>query len=395
VVTKLPEAGAVLQMGDVLMETEGNPVILIHGDVPLWRQLVPGTSGIDVAMVRGALAELGYDVGDQASQVYDVTLAAALDQLYVTAGYPTPSSRADAQANLKEKQDALAAAETEVTTAQEALRDAQAGPTQAQLTAANNEIAAAQRDLTAAQQAFSAGTGDAVEVSLAQAALDLAKANLADLQKTKDTTAEQAALTQAQAVRDKAQQEVTDAQVTSVGPKDLLAVTTTTLRVDTVSASLGMDSAGQVITWTDTMMFARAELTDSQRLMIATGSEVTVTLPDGMEVPGVVEEVTASHVDEYDMWTTIPAEVRVALEDQGLLEQYGVCGVTIRLVQGEAADVLVVPVTALVALSEGGYAVQKENGELIGVDVGLIADTRAEITVTYGDLEEGDVVVVA
>jgi hypothetical protein len=70
-------------------------------------------------------------------------------------------------------------------------------------------------------------------------------------------------------------------------------------------------------------------------------------------------------------------------------------GVTIALIEDEAADALVVPVTALLALSEGGYAVELEDGGLIGVEIGLIQDTRAQIMPTTGDLKEGDLVVIA
>jgi hypothetical protein len=56
---------------------------------------------------------------------------------------------------------------------------------------------------------------------------------------------------------------------------------------------------------------------------------------------------------------------------------------------------LVVPVTALLALSEGGYAVELENGTLVGVEIGLIQDTRVQILPTTGDLSEGDLVVIA
>lgn len=43
-------------------------------------------------------------------------------------------------------------------------------------------------------------------------------------------------------------------------------------------------------------------------------------------------------------------------------------------------DVLVVPVGALLALSEGGYAVQLRNGKLIKVTTGLFAKGLVEIS---------------
>ena len=65
------------------------------------------------------------------------------------------------------------------------------------------------------------------------------------------------------------------------------------------------------------------------------------------------------------------------------------------MIEDEATDALVVPVTALLALSEGGYAVELKAGGLVGVEIGLVQDTRAQITVTAGELQEGDLVVIA
>jgi len=60
------------------------------------------------------------------------------------------------------------------------------------------------------------------------------------------------------------------------------------------------------------------------------------------------------------------------------------------------AGVMAVPVTALLALTEGGYAVEVDNGDgttrLIGVDPGLYADNLVEVA--SSGLQVGDLVVV-
>jgi hypothetical protein len=69
--------------------------------------------------------------------------------------------------------------------------------------------------------------------------------------------------------------------------------------------------------------------------------------------------------------------------------------VTLMLVRQERADVLAVPVNALLALLEGGYAVERltDSGEseLVAVETGLFADGWVEVT---GELAAGDAVVV-
>jgi hypothetical protein len=61
----------------------------------------------------------------------------------------------------------------------------------------------------------------------------------------------------------------------------------------------------------------------------------------------------------------------------------------------EASGVLIVPVSALLAVANGGFAVEVVAGsgtELIAVEVGTVVDTQAEIS---GAVEAGDVIVVA
>lgn len=68
--------------------------------------------------------------------------------------------------------------------------------------------------------------------------------------------------------------------------------------------------------------------------------------------------------------------------------------VDVELVEDERRNVLVVPVTALLARRSGGYAVEVKRGsgtEIVRVEPGLYADDLVEIS---GDVREGDEVVV-
>jgi hypothetical protein len=62
-----------------------------------------------------------------------------------------------------------------------------------------------------------------------------------------------------------------------------------------------------------------------------------------------------------------------------------------------ATDVLSVPVEALLAVAEGGYAVEVRDGattRLVGVDTGAFADGRVEIAGTTGEIADGLEVVI-
>jgi hypothetical protein len=68
--------------------------------------------------------------------------------------------------------------------------------------------------------------------------------------------------------------------------------------------------------------------------------------------------------------------------------------VDVRAVSEAVENVLAVPVSALLALAEGGYAIELVDGTgttLVSVDPGFFADGWVEIT---GDVQVGDVVVV-
>ncbi|MDR1633578.1 MAG: hypothetical protein LBS27_01355 [Bifidobacteriaceae bacterium] len=401
IVTKLPEAGSILKVGEPILEVEGSPVFLLQGEIPLWRDLSAGMSGIDVDTLRQALVALGFSAGDTAAATpYDAALAGAIDALYAAGGYPAPSTRPDAVGLREAANQELAAAREAAAAARQGLAAARRGPSGQEKTAAAEAVAAADRALAKARRCSEAdraeqyGTGGECDVEAAKGNLNSAQAALADLNQATDTSAEQAALTSAEAALATAQTKADQAALSAVGPKDILIVATAEMRVDQVLAKIGQSAEGPVVSYTDTTVFANVDLTDAQRKILVTGSPVEVSLPDGTVLEGQVGEVTASRQDP-DTWETIPARARIDMEDQATLTEAGLSGVTIAMIQDQAADALVVPVTALLALSEGGYAVELKGGGLVGVEIGLIQDTRAQITPTTGDLEEGDLVVIA
>jgi hypothetical protein len=95
-----------------------------------------------------------------------------------------------------------------------------------------------------------------------------------------------------------------------------------------------------------------------------------------------------------DSSPTLPVEVSLSKpEDAGDLDQ---APVTVHLTTSSAKGVLAAPVQALVALAEGGYAVEKVTGatttHLVAVKLGASADGWVQVT---GDVHAGDQVVVA
>lgn len=168
-----------------------------------------------------------------------------------------------------------------------------------------------------------------------------------------------------------------------------VVVTPTPVRVSTVSTSLGADAAGAVLKYTDTTRWVTAELSDDQKDLVAVGMKVALTIGD-KSVPGTVTSVvaaasadpndpTADQSQKYDATVSIDDMAAIGAVDSG--------SVDVVVTSGEHKGVLAVPVGALVALAEGGYAVELTSGKLVAVTTGLFADGLVEVS---GDgLSEG------
>ena len=84
--------GATIGNGELLGEIDGQPLFVLTGAVPAWRDLAPGESGPDVAELQKALASLGYsDYGDT-SGFYGGGTEDAVSAFYKHLGYTAPTS---------------------------------------------------------------------------------------------------------------------------------------------------------------------------------------------------------------------------------------------------------------------------------------------------------------
>ncbi len=137
----------------------------------------------------------------------------------------------------------------------------------------------------------------------------------------------------------------------------------------------------------------RMELPVDRRDRVSVGSEVVVRLPGDLSATGSVQYVGSVVVSPDDRRGADFVEVTVRLDDPLLGTQFHGYPVEVEIVADRAAGVLAVPIKALVALSEGGYAVEVERDDgqidLVGVETGMYADGLVEIR---GDLDDGDLV---
>jgi peptidoglycan hydrolase-like protein with peptidoglycan-binding domain len=128
--------------------------------------------------------------------------------------------------------------------------------------------------------------------------------------------------------------------------------------------------------------------------LVEVGDPVVITLPDDREVPGRVASIgRVVRPTGPEAGSPEVIEVRVELGETGI--DLEAAPVDVEVESDRASGVLAVPVRALLALSDGGYAVEvvRPDGrtELVGVETGDFAGGLVEVT---GALVEGDEVVV-
>lgn len=170
------------------------------------------------------------------------------------------------------------------------------------------------------------------------------------------------------------------------------------IRVSAQSATVGA-SVGPGATVLDATTATRVitlDLSASRQDLVARGQAVTIDLPGDVTVGGTVREVGRVATASQDgSVTTVP--VTIDVDDASKLPDLDAAPATVRVVTEERAGVLAVPVNALIALLEGGYAVEKiaDDGSrrYVGVRIGLFEKGMVEVS---GDgLQAGDRVVTA
>ena len=122
---------------------------------------------------------------------------------------------------------------------------------------------------------------------------------------------------------------------------------------------------------------------DRQELAVR-GAGVEVELPGGDTVKGAIEDVGAvasseTEPDGSQSDPTIDLTIRLRDTPRRMLDQ---APVDVHLERGGVQDALTVPVTALLARSGGGYAVEVHDGagrRVVPVDPGVFADGDVEI----------------
>lgn len=443
IVTMVPEVGTELKEGSVALEVSGRPVLLLQGELPVYRDLRPGSKGDDVLQLEQALERMGFLSG--ADDTWSDATGAGIQALYATAGYTANATSKTDQAALdaardgvrmanQSLQDAIKAlneaggasgsslleAKAAVADAQDALTVAQTTRTAA-IATANGDLAVAQAAVDDADDSGTPAVGspeyielqstltDATNnvsvvttqqntaVNAAQRALDIARARLAEAQSPGDTTS----LIRA---RDDAKRQVADASQqlqdlektvgTWMPAGELIFLKLLPVQVADVQAQRGGTATGAFMTVSgaDVAMTVGVQESDARRLEV--GDKVIIDEPDLLEEP---LEATISEIPEAGDSGRVQMEILLENMPPQLM------GASVRViipVESTSGEVLVVPAAALSAVANGDVRVEVEDADnpgttrFVTVVTGLAADGVVEVKPVDGELKKGDRVVV-
>jgi peptidoglycan hydrolase-like protein with peptidoglycan-binding domain len=410
-VTDIVQEGEIVVSGDVLYDVNTRPVVVLEGDVPAYRAFSNRMSdGPDVEQLERALVDLGYDPGGRISVDEDFTSATAdaiellqgaigaeeTGQLALGDVIFAPTSASFVAEVLVDIADQVAPGTPIIATS------APVGGTVTSIADEGSVIGRGEVLLTIDQEpvilligaipAYRTMTAGVEGDDVAQLEQNLADLGFDDVEGFVVDGDYDTATTLAVA----AWQAATGASPDGVVNLGDVHVSPTPVRISETLVRPG-DAVGNgtpILRSSVSSTFVTVELSTDDQDLVAVGEAVVVVLPDGSREAAVVTDIGSVVLATQQGDTYF--EMTVTLEDPDAAQGLDEAPVDVEVIGDRADDVLVVPVTALVALAEGGYAVEVAQADgstsLVAVDPGLFADGFVEVT--SSGLEPGMEVVV-
>lgn len=194
----------------------------------------------------------------------------------------------------------------------------------------------------------------------------------------------------ADAVRDW-QEDLGHEETGTVSPGDAL-VEPGSVRVTETRGIIGAPAEGELLALSGTKRVVTVAMPVAQQQLAREGAAVRVRLPGGTTTGGKVTDVgtvadapatdarQGGTADRDDATRNATIAVRVSLtrpKDVGSLDG---APVSVDFTSDRRENVLAVPVPALLALAEGGYAVETPQGRLVRVRLGAFAQGKVEVS---------------
>ena len=442
VVTFLPKEGSVVNFGEVLFIIDNKPVILLQGSTPFYRTLdLNSDPGVDIQQVEEALVYLGYaDSTFVPDEVFDEQTSKMLNTLYIDYGIDTKSEITPTeQVLINQKQDEIELLEntvsdggttlSEVNNKKKLLDDAKENATKenAAWQAAENEIERIQNlidELTYESMSEDTRAGRKAQYEEDIKTQERIQSREAGKESGIDAT-EQLAIDNAQKAYDdtlesynegvdrdaelaKAREELNELQLSSISetfsPTNAFASKTPIIAgsiINDLGSAVALNSPLYNISSVGIEVVFQVDATDQETVTL--GKNVEIELPTDERVPTVI-----TFIDQVVTQTQAGDFIEVVLEvlNPEEVEAYDQAPVKVFLTTEVSENVLYVPVNALLALAEGGYALEVYEGvaegstfegesgvdtTYVAVEIGVFTDGFVEV---IGNIQEGQLVVV-
>ena len=442
VVTFLPKEGSIVNFGEVLFIIDNKPVILLQGSTPFYRTLdLNSDPGVDILQVEEALVYLGYaDSTFVPDEVFDEQTSKMLNTLYIDYGIDTKSEITPTeQVLINQKQDEIELLEntvsdggttlSEVNNKKKLLDDAKENATKenAAWQAAENEIERIQNlidELTYESMSEDTRAGKKAQYEEDIKTQERIQSREAGKESGIDAT-EQLAIDNAQKAYDdtlesynegvdrdaelaKAREELNELQLSSISetfsPTNAFASKTPIITgsiINDLGSAVALNSPLYNISSVGIEVVFQVDATDQETVTL--GKNVEIELPTDERVPTVI-----TFIDQVVTQTQAGDFIEVVLEvlNPEEVEAYDQAPVKVFLTTEVSENVLYVPVNALLALAEGGYALEVYEGvaegstfegesgvdtTYVAVEIGVFTDGFVEV---IGNIQEGQLVVV-
>ena len=404
-VTWIAPVGASVVRGQPLYALDGQPTILFYGSLPQHRTLRFDPDASFPVWVERERADSAFEAAELTLRLEQERLADAEARLAdAAARLDDALSAAPQTAEFIQLSRAVRAAEARLGRVK-ALAAAQIAP-DAEIAAAEVELDAVRADLDTAIRALHRDvSGARLDATTARLSLVEAGAQLSDLRTARDVLAARtsddadirqiaenlSALGYEGALPDRLRAWQRDAGLPPtgiVGP-DHLVVAPGPVHIAAHGARIGETLAGPssdrgaILDYSGIDRRVTVPLGIGDQRLAAVGRTAMVTLPDSTRVDGVI-----AAVGSVVSGGTI--EVTVTIADQAALGGLEVASVDVAFVSSGRDDVLSVPVAALLALPEGGFALEvvgDGQSRVVPVATGLFASGRVEVA--GDDIAEG------
>jgi len=174
------------------------------------------------------------------------------------------------------------------------------------------------------------------------------------------------------------------------------------VRVSAHQAEVGAQAGGVIMDVSSTTRVVTVELDATKQTLVKVGDTVQVTMPNtGATTIGTVTAIAkiARSTAGANGSSSTTVTLTISLNDPSATGSLDQAPVKVAITTQESKDVLAVPINALLALNDGSYAVEVDDGNrhrhVVPVQTGLFDDDGGTVEISGSGISAGTRVVVA